>query len=57
VEGIELAALHTLEQVRDNQKALTSTYKKLAGDLNENSLVVYSGVLITPVPLLHKEPP
>lgn len=57
VEGIELTALYTLEQVRDNQKVLTSTYKKLAGDLNENSLVVYSGALTTPVPLLHKGPP
>jgi hypothetical protein len=43
--------------VRDNQKALTSTYKKLDGDLNENSLVVYSDALTTPVPLLHKGPP
>jgi hypothetical protein len=56
-EGIELTTLQTLEQVHDNQKALKSTYKKLDGDLNENSLVVYSGALTTLVPLLHKGPP
>ncbi|MGI4742599.1 MAG: MBL fold metallo-hydrolase [Janthinobacterium lividum] len=55
--GIELTALRTLEQVLDNQKILARTYKQLDGDLNENSLVVYSGALTAQVRLLHKGPP
>lgn len=52
--GIALATLGTLEQVIGNQKQLTAAYKKLDGDLNENSLVVYSGPLTEDVHLLHK---
>lgn len=53
-EGIELIALHTLEQVLDKQKPLTAAYRKLNGDLNENSLIVYSGPLTEEVHLVHK---
>jgi hypothetical protein len=52
--GIELATLHTLEQVLDKQTPLTTAYRQLDGDLNENSLVVYSGPLTEEVHLLHK---
>lgn len=52
--GIELTTLHTLEQVLDKQKPLTTAYRQLDGDLNENSLVVYSGPLTEEVQLVHK---
>ncbi|UOQ69475.1 MBL fold metallo-hydrolase [Hymenobacter volaticus] len=51
---IELGTLGNLEQVINRKKDLSKAYRSLDGDLNENSLVVYSGALTDPMRLLHR---
>lgn len=51
---IEVSLLSSLEKVIARKKALSKAYHSLDGDLNENSLVVYSGALGQDRGLLHK---
>jgi hypothetical protein len=51
---IEFNLLSSLEKVIAQKKDLSKAYRSLDGDLNENSLVVYSGALNQDVELYHK---
>jgi hypothetical protein len=51
---IELGTLGNLEQIISRKKDLSKAYRSLDGDLNENSLVVYSGSLTDRIMLLHR---
>jgi hypothetical protein len=51
---IELGTLSNLEQIISRKKDLSKAYSSLNGDLNENSLVVYSGSLTGRIRLLHR---
>lgn len=54
--GIPLPSLDNIADVMARKSELTKAYKKLEGDLNENSLVVYSGAIGSGRKLYHHSP-